>query len=81
MSKMLIVFDDMIADMETKKRLNLVVAELFMRDRKLNILLVFILQSYFKVPKIKLNARHYFLMKIPYKKTATNSFRSFVRYC
>ena len=60
MSKMLIVFDDMIADMETKKRLNLVVAELFMRGRKLNILLVFILQSYFKVPEDKAKCKALF---------------------
>ena len=40
-----------------------------MRGRKLNISLVFILQSYFKVPKdIRLNAAHYFTMKIPNKR-------------
>ena len=60
MRKMLIVFDDMIADMETKKRLNLVVAELFMRGRKLNILLVFILQSYFKVAEDKTKCKTLF---------------------
>ena len=49
--KISIVFDDMIADIKNKK-LNLVVTELFIRGRKLNISLVFITQSYFKVPKM-----------------------------
>ena len=41
---------------------------MFLRGRKLNISLVFISQSYFKVPKtIRLNATHYFIMKIPNK--------------
>ena len=45
--KILIVFDDMIADMINKKKLNPVVTELFIRSRKLNISIVFISQSYF----------------------------------
>ena len=49
--KVLIIFDDMIADMINNVKLNLVVTELFIRDRKLNIAIVFITQSYFKVPK------------------------------
>ena len=50
--KVLIVFDVMIADMlSNKKKLNSVVAELFIRRRKLNIALVFIMQQYFKVRK------------------------------
>ena len=49
--KVLIVFDDMIADMKPNKKLSPIVPELFLRGRKLNILLVFISQSYFKVPK------------------------------
>ena len=40
--KILIVFDDMIADMINNKKLNSIVTELFIRDRKLNISLVFI---------------------------------------
>ena len=61
---MLIAFDDMIADMESNKKLNPKVTELFLRGRKLNISLVFISQSYFKVPKIiRLNATHYFIEK------------------
>ena len=66
--KILIVFDDMIADMLSNKKLNPVVTELFIRGRKLNISLVFITQSYFAVPKsIRLNSMHYFIMKIPNK--------------
>ena len=40
--KILIIFDDMIADMINNKKLNSVVTELFIRGRKLNISLVFI---------------------------------------
>ena len=62
---MLIVFDDMIADMINNKKLNSIVTELFIRGRKLNISLVFIIQSYFKVPKdVRLNTTHFFIMKI-----------------
>ena len=50
--KMLIVFDDMIADMINYNKLNPIVTELFIRGRKLNISIVFITQSYFKVPKM-----------------------------
>ena len=49
--KILIVFDDMIADMLSNKKLNPIVTELFIRSRKLNISLVFIAQSYFAVSK------------------------------
>ena len=66
--KILIVFDDMIANMLSNKKLNPIVSELFIRGRKLNISLVFITQSYFSVPKdIRLNSTHYFIMKIPNK--------------
>ena len=59
--KVLIVFDD--------KKLNPVVTESFIRGRKLNISIVFIIQSYFKVPKqIRLNITHFFVMKIPNKR-------------
>ena len=68
-NKILIVFDDMIADMINNKKLNSVVTELFIRGRKLNISLVFITQSYFKVPKdVRLNTTHSFIMKIPNKR-------------
>ena len=68
-NKILIVFDDMIADMINNKKLNSIVTELFIRGRKLNISLVFITQSYFKVPKdVRLNSTHFFIMKIPNKR-------------
>ena len=66
--KVLIVFDDMIADTINNKKLNPPVTELFIRDRKVNISVVFITQSYFKVPKdVRLNSTHFFIMKIPNK--------------
>ena len=68
-NKILIVFDDMIADMINNKKLNSIVTELFIRGRKLNISLVFITQSYFKPPKdVRLNTTHFFIMKIPNKR-------------
>ena len=56
----------MIADMINNNKLNSIVTDLFIRDRKLNISPVFITQSYFKVPKeVRLNTTHNFIMKIP----------------
>ena len=67
--KIFIVFDDMIADMVSNKKLNPIVTELFIRGRKLNISLAFISQSYFAVPKnFRLNSTHYFIMKIRNKR-------------
>ena len=67
--KVLIVFHDMIADVINNKKLNPVVIELFIRGRKLSISIVFITQSYFKVPKdVRLNSTHFFIMKIPSKR-------------
>ena len=67
--KVLKVFDDMIADMIHNKKLNSVVTELFIRGKKLIIFLVFITQSYFKVPKhVSLNTTHFVISKIPNKK-------------
>ena len=67
--KILIVFDDMIADFIKNKKLNSMLTELFSRGRKLNISLVFITQSYFKVPKdVRLNTSHFFIAKIPNKR-------------
>ena len=58
-NKVLIVFDDMVADMIHNKKLDSIVTELFIRGRKLNIYLVFITQSYFKVLKdVRLNTTH-----------------------
>ena len=67
--KILIVFDDMIADMIINKKLNPTVTELFVRGRKRTISIVFITQSYFKVPKdVRLNSTHFFIMKTPNKR-------------
>ena len=64
--KILIVFDDMIADMLNNKKLNPIVTEVSIRGRKLKISIVFIRQNYFSVPiNIRLNSTHYFIMKIP----------------
>ena len=63
--KILIVFDDMIADMLNNKKRNLVVTELFIRGRKLNISLVFIRQYYFAIPKnSRLNCAHHFITNV-----------------
>ena len=67
-NKILIIFDDMIADMLTNKKLDPVVTKLFIRGTKLDLFLVFIMQSYFALPKnIRLNSTHDFIMKIPNK--------------
>ena len=59
------MFDDMIAYLETNKNLSLIVTESFLRLKKINISLVFISQSYFKVPKtVRLNFTHCFIMNI-----------------
>ena len=55
--------------MINNKILNLIVTELLIRGRKLNISIIFITQSYFKVPKdVRLNSTHFFIMKIPNKR-------------
>ena len=67
-NKILVVFNDMIADMINNKKLNSVVTELFIRGRKSNIFLVFITQLYFKVVKdVRRNTSHFFIVKIPNK--------------
>ena len=67
-NKILIVFDYILADIIHNKKLDSIVTELFIRGRKLNIFLVFITQSYFKVPKdVRLNTTHFFIVKIPNK--------------
>ena len=71
--KILIVFDDMIADIMTNKKFQAIIKELFIRWRKLNISLVFITQSYFSVPKdVRLNSTHYLIMKINNRKELQN---------
>ena len=55
----------MVADMITNKKLNSIVTELLIKGRKLNISLVFVTQSYFKVAKdVRLNSTHFFIMKV-----------------
>ena len=64
----MIVFGDMVADMFSNKKLDLIVTELFIRFKISNFSLVFITQPYFAAPKIiRLNSSHNFVMKIPNK--------------
>ena len=68
-NKILIVSDGMIADMINNKKLNSIVTELFIRGRKLNVSLIFITQSYLKVPiDVRNNSTHFFIIKIPNKR-------------
>ena len=70
--RILIVFDDMIADIMTNKKIQAVIKELFIRCRKINILLVFLL-PYFTVPKdVRFNSAHYLIMKIKNRKELQN---------
>ena len=90
-NKALIVFDDMIADLINIRKLDSIVTKLSIRGRKLNISLVFITQSYFKVPKdVRLNTSHFFIAKIPNKRelsinhssdTNTKDFANIYRKC
>ena len=67
--KVLIIFDDMIADIMRSEKCKAIVKELFIRCTKLNISIVFITQSYFATPKdARLNSTHYIIMKIGNKK-------------
>ena len=92
--KILTVFDDMIAYMFNNKKVNSIVTKLSIRDRKLNIFLVFITQSYFKVLKdVILNTSHFFIAKISNKRElqqiainhspdiSTNDFANIYREC
>ena len=59
----------MIADIEYNKNFKQIIKELFYRARKINVSIVFIMQSYFRALKdAKLNSTHYILMKINNKK-------------
>ena len=67
--KVLIVFDDMIADIEYNKNFKRIIKELFYRAHKINVSIVFIMQSYFRALKdTRLNSTYYILMKISNKK-------------
>ena len=71
--KILIVFDDMIADIMTNKKFQSIIKDLFIRCRKPNISLVFITQYYFSVPKdVRLNTTHYLITKINNKRELQN---------
>ena len=71
--KILIVFDDMIADIMISKKFQAIIKELLIRCRKINISLVFITQSYFFVSKdVKLSSANYFIMKINNKREIQN---------
>ena len=87
--KVLIVVDDMVADIMTNKKFQSIIKELFIRCRKINISLVFITQSYFSVSKdARLNSTHYFIMKINNKRelqnisinhSADNDYKDFIK--
>ena len=63
--KVLIIFDDIIADIMRSEKFKAIVKELFIRCRKLNISIVFITQSYFRTPKdARLNSTHYIIIKM-----------------
>ena len=67
--KVLIVFDDMIADIEYNKNFKQIIKELFYRARKISVSIVFIRQSYFRALKdARLNSTHYIIMKVNNKK-------------
>ena len=71
--KVLIVFDDMIVDIMSRKKIKAIIKELFIRCRKLNISIVFITQSYFRTHKdARLNSTHYIIMKIQSKNELQN---------
>ena len=70
----LIVFDDMIADIMTNKKFQAIINELSIRCRKLNISLIFITRSYISVPKdVRPNSTHYLIMKINSRKELQNT--------
>ena len=74
--KILYVFNYMVPDIMTincHKKFQSIIKELFIKCRKLNISLVFITQSYYSVPKdVKLNSKHYLIMKINSKRELQN---------
>ena len=62
--KILIALDHVITGILSNKKFNSIVTKLFIRDRKLNISLVFITQSYFKVQKdVRQNTTHILFWK------------------
>ena len=68
-NRVLLIFDDMITDIEYDSKFQKMIKDLFCRSRKINISIVFITQSYFQALKdARLNSMHYILMKIGHKK-------------
>ena len=71
--KVLTVFDDMISHVMSNKKAQQVLKELFIKCRKLNISLCFLIQSYFSVPKdVRLNCTHYIVFKLNNKRELQN---------
>ena len=71
--KVLILFDDMIADIVSSKKFKAIIKELFIRCRKLNISIIFITQSYFRTPKdARLNSTHYVIIQIEIRQELQN---------
>ena len=69
----IIVFDDMTANIMTNRIFQVIIKELFIRCRKLNISLAFITQSYFSVAKdVRLNSTHYLIMKMNNRRELQN---------
>ena len=89
--KVLIVFDDMISDIEYNNNFKKIIKELFFRGRKINVPVVFITQSYFRALKdARLNSTHYILMKINNKnelkkiaeeKSGNLDYKDFLKIC
>ena len=76
--KVLIVFDDMIADIKYNKNFKKIIKVLFYRAGKINISVVFIMQSCFRALKdARLNTTYYILMKKRFKKYSRRKIRSF----
>ena len=70
---LIVLLDDIIADIMANKRFQAIIKELFIRCRKLDISLVFITQPYFSVPKeVRLNFTRYLIMKIHNKRELQN---------
>ena len=64
---------EMIADIMTNKKIGDIIKELFIRCIKVNISLVFVIQSYFSAPKdMRLNSTHYLIMRINSGKESQN---------
>ena len=71
--KKLTVFDDMIGEIMTNEKFKVIMKELFIRCRKLNISLTFITQSYFSIRReLRINSTHYLTMKINNKRELQN---------